>query len=128
MAVQERPLSPHLQVYRPQLTSILSIVHRLTGIALAVGTLLLAYWLISAAAGPEAFDSAQWFMGSILGQLLLIGWSFALFYHLANGVRHLFWDAGYGFDLETTYRSGQVVVVAAGALTVLTWIVGWIAW
>jgi succinate dehydrogenase / fumarate reductase cytochrome b subunit len=113
-----------LQVYQPQLTSVMSIMHRLSGIALAIGTLLLVYWLVSAAAGPEAFASAQSFIGSLLGYLLLLGWSVALFYHLANGIRHLFWDAGVGFELAQAYRSGWAVVIATAALTVLAWIVG----
>jgi succinate dehydrogenase / fumarate reductase cytochrome b subunit len=124
MTSDDRPLSPHLQVYQPQLTSVLSIMHRLTGVALAVGTLLLVYWLVAAAAGPEAFAGAQAFIGSLIGYLLLLGWSAALFYHLANGIRHLFWDAGMGFELENAYRSGWAVLIATAALTVLAWIIG----
>jgi succinate dehydrogenase / fumarate reductase cytochrome b subunit len=119
-----RPLSPHLQVYRPQLTSVMSITHRATGIALAAGTLLLVYWLLAAADGPDSFAVAQALIGSWVGYLLLFGWSFALFYHLANGIRHLAWDAGYGFELDQVYASGWVVVGAAVGLTVLAWIVG----
>lgn len=126
MHVRNRPLSPHLQVYRPQWTSVLSITHRATGIALAVGTFLLVYWIVAAASGPEAYASAQGFIGSFFGRLLLFGWSIALFYHLANGIRHLFWDAGYGFDLTTAYRSGMAVLAATVALTLLSWIVGYI--
>jgi succinate dehydrogenase / fumarate reductase cytochrome b subunit len=127
MPSQERPLSPHLQVYRWQLTSVMSILHRMTGVALAVGTLLLVYWLIAAAAGPGAFAAAQEFIGSILGRLLLFGWTVALFYHLCNGIRHLFWDAGRGFELRTAYASGWAVVVAAAALSVIAWIAGYAA-
>lgn len=123
MSSSNRPLSPHLQIYRPQLTSVLSITHRATGIALALGSLLLAYWLAAAATGPASFAKAQTLIGSKLGLLLLFGWSWALFYHLCNGVRHLFWDAGQGFDLDTVYRSGWTVVVVSAALTVVTWIV-----
>ncbi len=125
MISSNRPLSPHLQVYRPQITSTLSILHRLTGVALAVGTLLLTWWLVAAAAGPEAFATAQGFIGSILGRLLLFGWSVALFYHLCNGIRHLAWDAGYGFEIETTTRSGWAVVVATAVLTLVAWIAGY---
>lgn len=125
MSSENRPLSPHLQVYRPQLTSILSILHRLTGVALAVGTLLLVYWLVAAASGPEAFAQAQGLIGSILGRLLLLGWTFALFYHLCNGIRHLYWDAGYGFELSTVYRSGWFVVVVSLGLTLGSWAVGY---
>ena len=124
----KRPLSPHLQVYRPQLTSVLSITHRLTGIALAVGTVWLVAWLAAAAAGPEAFAGAQDFAGSFFGQLLLFGWTLALFYHLCNGIRHLFWDAGYGFELDEAYRSGWTVLVATGVLTLIAWIVGYSLW
>ncbi|MGF1629241.1 MAG: succinate dehydrogenase, cytochrome b556 subunit [Kiloniellaceae bacterium] len=127
MTSSNRPLSPHLQVYRPQITSILSILHRLTGVALAVGTLLLTYWLVAAASGPEAFADAQGLIGSILGRLLLFGWSFALFYHLCNGIRHLAWDAGYGFEIDTATRTGWIVVAASTVLTLLCWVAGYIA-
>ncbi len=120
-----RPLSPHLQVYRPQWTSVLSISHRITGVALAVGTLLMVYWLAAAASGPEAFASAQELVGSFLGRLFLFGWTFALFYHLCNGIRHLMWDAGYGFELENAYRSGLAVLAGSAGLTVLFWILGY---
>lgn len=126
MISSNRPLSPHLQVYRPQITSTLSILHRITGVALAVGTLLLTWWLVAAASGPEAFATAQGFIGSIIGRLLLFGWSFALFYHLCNGIRHLFWDAGFGFEIETAQRSGIAVVIAAAALTLVCWIAGYL--
>lgn len=123
-----RPLSPHLQVYRPQWTSVLSISHRATGVALAFGTLLLVYWLAAAASGPEAFALAQRLIGSIVGQLLLLGWTFALFYHFCNGIRHLFWDAGYGFELRNAYRSGLAVLAGSAVLTLLFWAVGYAAW
>lgn len=125
MSSAKRPLSPHLQVYRPQLTSILSITHRLSGVALSLGTLLLVYWLAAAAAGPEAFESAQSFIGSFLGRLLLFGWTIGLFFHLCNGIRHLFWDVGLGFELDDVYRSGWTVVVATAVLSLVTWIVGY---
>jgi len=119
-----RPLSPHLQVYRPQLTSVLSITHRATGVALAAGTLLLVWWLVAAATGPAQFSTVQTVMGSWLGKLVLLGWTFSLFFHLANGIRHLFWDAGIGFELKTTYASGWAVVAASIVLTALAWIWG----
>ena len=121
MAAGNRPLSPHLQIYRPQISSILSILHRLTGVALAVGALLLTYWLTSAAYGPDAFNRAHEFFGSIIGRLLLLGWTFAFFYHLANGVRHLFWDMGKGYGLPAMRVSGIFVVVCALGLTLLSW-------
>ena len=127
MTQADRPLSPHLQIYRPQLTSVLSILHRLTGVALAIGTGLLVWWLAAAAAGPEAFAVVNGFLGSVLGRLLLLGWSFALFYHLCNGIRHLFWDAGFGFELATLNRSGWLVLVASLALTVIAWLAAYAA-
>ncbi len=127
MTQTDRPLSPHLQIYRPQLTSVLSILHRLTGVALALGTGLLVWWLAAAAAGPEAFAGANGFLGSVLGRLLLLGWSFALFYHLCNGIRHLFWDAGFGYEIATLNRSGWLVLVASLALTVIAWLAAYAA-
>jgi len=119
-----RPLSPHLQIYRPQITSVLSISHRATGLALSLGTLLLVWWLVALARGPEAFASVQSFVGSWLGRLLLLGWTFSLFFHLANGIRHLCWDTGYGFEIKTAEISGWVVVAAAAVLTVIVWVAG----
>ncbi|MBI4967667.1 MAG: succinate dehydrogenase, cytochrome b556 subunit [Rhodospirillales bacterium] len=124
MTAPNRPLSPHLSIYRPQLTTFLSITHRMTGVALAVGTLLLAWWLGAAAYGPEAYARAQGFLGSILGRLLLLGWTFALFYHLCNGIRHLAWDAGKNFEIKKIYSTGYMVLVAAIALTAIAWAVG----
>lgn len=121
----KRPLSPHLQVYKPQITSMMSIFHRITGVALTVGTVLLAYWLISLAAGPSAFDAAQGFVGSIIGRLLMFGWTFALLYHLCNGIRHLFWDAGRGLELATAELTGKLVLVGAAVLTLLCWVFGY---
>ncbi|MEX0923573.1 MAG: succinate dehydrogenase, cytochrome b556 subunit [Rhodovibrionaceae bacterium] len=125
MSAENRPLSPHLQVYRPQLTSMLSILHRITGIALALGTLLLVYWLVALSLGPQAYAAAEGLIGSIFGRLLLFGWTMALFYHLCNGIRHLFWDAGFGFELTNAYRSGWAVLVASTILTVVSWVVGY---
>lgn len=123
MPASNRPLSPHLQVYRPQLTSVLSITHRATGILLALGLFPLVWWLAALAAGPEAFAGAREFLGSWLGRLVLLGFSFALFYHLCNGIRHLFWDAGLGFELETAYASGWSVVGVSVLLTAAAWAV-----
>jgi succinate dehydrogenase / fumarate reductase, cytochrome b subunit len=119
MPSSERPLSPHLQIYRWQLTMALSIAHRATGIALSVGTLLLVWWLVAAATGPDAYARVQGFIGSWLGILMLIGWAFALFYHLCAGIRHLVWDTGYGLDIKSVYQSGWTVVVASVGLTLL---------
>ncbi|CAN0368265.1 unnamed protein product [Discosporangium mesarthrocarpum] len=127
MASNNRPLSPHLQVYKPQLTTFMSITHRATGIALAVGTLMLVCWLIAAATGESAFNEVQAFLGSIVGRLLLLGWTYALFYHLCNGLRHLFWDAGKGFELETAYMTGRIVIGASILLTIGAWLWGYAA-
>lgn len=121
----DRPLSPHLQVYRPQITSVLSILHRVTGVALTFGTLLLTWWLTAAAYGAEAFATAQAFLGSWFGQLILWGFTFAVFYHLANGVRHLLWDFGWGFENEQVRQSGLVMVGFAVAATLITLIVAY---
>ena len=121
-ARRARPLSPHLQVYKPQITSVLSISHRATGVALAAGTLLLAAWIVAIAMGPAAHARVAGFAGSWPGQLLLLGWSVALFYHLLNGIRHLFWDSGRGFDLPTMEKSGKAVVAGTVVLTALAWI------
>lgn len=119
MGHSTRPISPHLQIYKPQITSVLSIAHRASGILLTVGTPLLVYWLVALAQGPGSYEQAQAFFGSVLGTLILVPWVFALFYHLLNGIRHLFWDAGVGFELETVYASGKLVVIAAVALTLI---------
>ena len=125
MAQVERPISPHLQVYKPQLTSVLSILHRITGVGLGAGTLLLAWWLVAAAYGPDQFETAQAFIAWWFGRLLLFGFTFSLFYHLCNGIRHLFWDAGWGFELKTVYTSGWLVVIASLGLTAVSWIAGY---
>ena len=119
-----RPLSPHLQIYKWQLTSVLSILHRATGIALTVGALYLATWVIYAASNPKAYALFQAFNASIVGKLILGGWLFSAFYHLCNGIRHLFWDAGYGFELRDAYRSGWIVVGVSLLATAASWIVG----
>ena len=124
MATRERPVSPHLQVYRWQVQMVTSILHRATGIALAVGALYLATWVIYAAASPRAYALFQGFNASIVGRIILGGWLFSAFYHLCNGIRHLFWDAGYGFELKDAYRSGWIVVAVSLIATAVSWIVG----
>src|SRR6202045_780219 len=120
----ERPLSPFMFPiwYRFQITSSLSILHRLTGIALAVGSILLAWWLIRVVAGGELFATTHAFLASPIGIVLLFGWSIAFFYHLCNGVRHLAWDAGYGFERRSASRSGYAVLAATVLLTAITWL------
>ena len=127
MASRDRPLSPHIQVYRPQITSILSIVHRITGVVLTIGALLLTWWLVSAAYGPEAFETCQAFLGSWFGHLILWGFTFSLFYHLGNGIRHLAWDFGWGFEMPVLQKSGLVVVGFAAVCTLITLIAAYAA-
>ena len=109
----ERPLSPHLQVYRPQITSVLSIFHRASGVALSLGVVVLAYWLLSAASGEAAYNDAAQLLGSLWFKLCYVGWCFCFFYHLANGIRHLLWDVGLGLEPEQYQASGWAVVVVA---------------
>ncbi len=117
-----RPLSPHLTIYRLPMLALLSITHRITGVALTAGTLILVYWLLALAAGPDAYADASAVFGSVFGQIVLFGFSWALYYHLCNGIRHLVWDIGKGLDLESADSSGVIVLGAAVLLTVLTWI------
>jgi succinate dehydrogenase / fumarate reductase cytochrome b subunit len=124
-----RPLSPHLQAYNMmQMSSASSIFHRITGVALGFGTLLLTLWLVAAAAGDAAFSLVQAVLASWLGLLILFGFTFALFYHFCNGIRHLAWDAGKGFDLPAMYRNGRMAIAAAVVLTVGFWIIGFLVW
>ena len=128
MASGDRPLSPHLQVYRPQITSILSILHRITGVGLWAGALMMTYWIASATYGPEAFARAQWFLGSWFGRLVLLGLTAAMYYHLANGIRHLAWDIGWGYEMDKLKISGWAVLIFTGVMTVLTFLAGyWVA-
>lgn len=120
-----RPLSPHLQVYRPQITSMLSITHRATGVLLAFAALLLAYWLASAAYGPEAFNRAQDLLESWFGRLVLFAFTFSLFYHMCNGIRHLGWDALWGFELPTLRVTGVLVIIVSMSLTVFSWLMAY---
>ncbi|MGZ9109080.1 MAG: succinate dehydrogenase, cytochrome b556 subunit [Micavibrio sp.] len=118
----ERPLSPHLQIYRWTLTMAMSILHRATGVALAVGTLMVIWMLLAAASGEAAFAQFQSFNASLLGQLMLFGWTVSLFYHMGNGVRHLFWDIGKGYEIPTAYRSGYAVLAFTALLTGIIWL------
>jgi len=113
----ERPLSPHLQVYRPQMTSVLSILHRATGVALSAGVVVLVYWLVALASGSAAYDAAVAILGSDWLKICYAGWSFCLFYHLANGIRHLAWDIGLGFEMSQINASGWLVLVVASVAT-----------
>jgi succinate dehydrogenase / fumarate reductase cytochrome b subunit len=118
-----QPLSPNIQIYRPQLTSVLSIANRISGIVLSLYAVALVLWLVAAAEGPHAYSTAQVFIGSWVGRILLSGGTFSFFLHLCGGIRHLIWDAGYGFELRTIYTSGWTVVLVSSALTIIAWIV-----
>jgi succinate dehydrogenase / fumarate reductase cytochrome b subunit len=120
----ERPLSPFMFPiwYRFQLNSVSSILHRFTGIGLAIGSILLAWWLVAMAAGGELFAATHAFIASPVGIVLLFLWSVAFFYHLCNGIRHLLWDAGYGFEIRQANRSSYTVLAATALLTVLAWL------
>jgi succinate dehydrogenase / fumarate reductase, cytochrome b subunit len=124
----QRPLSPHLQIYKPQISTATSIFHRITGVALSVGLLLMVWWLVAAATGPRAFASAQGFVGSPIGLILMFGWTLALWYHFCNGIRHLFWDAGFGYEIKTSHRTAGAVAIATVVLTVLSWVIGLAVW
>jgi succinate dehydrogenase / fumarate reductase, cytochrome b subunit len=116
-----RPLSPNIQIYRPQLTSVLSIANRITGVALSAYAVALVIWLLAVAAGPDSYAVAHTFIRSWLGQILLFGGTFCFFMHFCGGIRHLAWDAGYGFSLRAIYASGWALVAVSIALTLLTW-------
>ncbi len=123
-AAQNRPLSPHLSIYKPIPTMVMSIVHRITGAALYFGTLLVAWWLVAAAAGPEYFDFTNAIFGSIIGRLILFGYTWALIHHMLGGVRHLVWDTGRGLEKEVTTRMAWATLVASVALTIILWAIG----
>ena len=123
-----RPMSPHMQIYRPQMTSILSIANRISGVASSAGTLLLVWWLVAAASGPGPFATVQHVIASPIGLLVLFGWTVALVYHFFGGLRHLAWDAGKGYSLPATHRSGWAVIIATIAVTALIWAIGLSLW
>lgn len=115
-----RPLSPHLTVYRPYLTMVLSILHRIAGCGLGIGALLGVWWFLAAASGPDYFAFVDGLLTSWIGGLVMIGMLATLWFHFCNGVRHLFWDAGYGFDIALAHKSGLAVLAATGVLTLVT--------
>jgi succinate dehydrogenase / fumarate reductase cytochrome b subunit len=122
-AKRARPLSPNVQIYRPQLTSVLSILNRITGIVLSVGAVVLVIWLVAASTGPQAYAAVQGAISSWIGQIVLFGATFAFFLHLCGGIRHLIWDTVHGFELRVIYISGWAVVAASIVLTVAAWVV-----
>ncbi|POO54694.1 succinate dehydrogenase, cytochrome b556 subunit [Agrobacterium rosae] len=121
-----RPLSPHLQVYKLIPTMLASIVHRITGAALYFGTLLVVWWLVAAASGGAYYEWVQWAMGSIIGKLILIGYTWALMYHMLSGLRHFMWDLGHGFEKHFTTKLVKVSLVVSICLTALIWVIAYI--
>ncbi|MEX0343416.1 MAG: succinate dehydrogenase, cytochrome b556 subunit [Rhizobiaceae bacterium] len=124
-ALRPRPLSPHLSIYKPIPTMVMSILHRMTGAALYFGTLLVAWWLIAAATSQSAFETANWFFGSIIGRLILFGYTWALMHHMLGGIRHLIWDTGALFDKETSTKLAWATLTGSIVLTILIWIAGY---
>ena len=124
--LKNRPLSPHLQIYKPMLTMMMSIVHRIPGGALYFGTLLLAWWLIAAAAGPNAYATYDWFMGTFIGRLILFGYTWALIHHMLGGIKHFVWDLGYGFGPAEREWLPAASLVGSIVFTVVLWIVGYL--
>lgn len=120
-----RPTSPHLTIYRPQISSVLSILHRISGMALSAGTVLIVVWLWSAAYAPAFYNTFYAALNSLVGQILLFGWTLAFYYHFAAGIRHLFWDIGKGFTLPVMNRTGWLVIVFALVMSVITWFIAY---
>ena len=120
-APADRPLSPHLEIYRLSWTMVMSIVHRITGVALYAGTLMIAAWLVAAASGRSSFATAQWAMGSIPGQIVLLGYSWALFHHMLGGIRHFVWDTGAGYERSTRMNMARSTLIGSLILTAIVW-------
>jgi succinate dehydrogenase / fumarate reductase cytochrome b subunit len=125
MAAQQRPLSPHLQIYRRQITSVMSIMHRGTGVVLAVGAFVLTAWLLASAGDQDSFAAFQSLAGSPVGKIVLLAFAAALVYHFLNGIRHLLWDVGWGFEIPRVYASGYVVL---GLTVLITTLIAFVAW
>jgi succinate dehydrogenase / fumarate reductase cytochrome b subunit len=121
MTHDKRPLSPHLQIYRPQLTSVLSIFHRFTGVVLSIGFIWLVVWLVALAVGGEYISNIHFFWKSFFGKFLLLGFLFSFSYHFFNGIRHLFWDVGLGLDIKTVYSSGWATLIFSTMFTFFIW-------
>ena len=125
-APSERPLSPHLFIYKPMMTMMMSIVHRITGAGLYFGTLLVAWWLIAAASGPNAYAGFGSFMSSWLGRLILFGYTWALIHHMLGGIRHLIWDSGRGFGPQEREWMAHANMIGSSTLTIIIWVVGYL--
>lgn len=123
----ERPLSPHLQIYRPLFTMMMSIMHRITGAGLYFGTVLMAWWLIAAASGPAYFDFVNGLAASVLGRIVLLGYTWALIHHALGGVRHFIWDFGYGFGERERNMLARLTLIGSLALTLVVWVVAYLA-
>ena len=126
-ARRARPLSPHLQVYKFMLSYVMSGFHRVSGFVLYFGVLLIAWWLVAAATGPNAYANFEWFMGSLIGRLVLLGYTWALLHHMLGGVRHLIWDLGYGFEPAEREFLALATIVGSISLTLIVWVVGYLA-
>ncbi|MGL4488328.1 MAG: succinate dehydrogenase, cytochrome b556 subunit [Rhizobiaceae bacterium] len=124
-AKNKRPLSPHLSIYKPIPTMVMSIAHRLTGVALYFGTLIMAWWLFAAATSESYFDFVQAFLGSWFGRLVLFGFTWALVHHMLGGIRHLIWDTGRLFDKDTSTKLAYATIIGSVLLTVLIWVAGY---
>jgi succinate dehydrogenase / fumarate reductase cytochrome b subunit len=122
-----RPLSPHLQIYKPMLTMMMSIAHRITGAALYFGMLLLAWWLIAVASGPNAYANVEWFVGTLIGRVVLFGYTWALMHHMLGGIRHLIWDTLHGFEPAEREMLAMATLIGSIALTLLLWVLGYLA-
>ena len=121
-----RPLSPHLQVYKPQITSVMSVFHRITGVGNSLGAILVAWWFIAAAVGEGSFDTINGLLTSWIGHLVLLGFALSVCYHLCNGIRHLLWDAGYGFEMDQVKTTAIVALSAAGLMVAGLMLVGYL--
>ena len=124
-SLKQRPLSPHLSIYRPLLTMMMSIVHRITGVALYFGTIIVAWWFLAAASGPAGYAKFEWFAGSIIGRLILFGYTWALMHHMLGGIRHLIWDTGRGFGPNEREWLTMATLVGGIVLTILVWVIGY---
>jgi succinate dehydrogenase / fumarate reductase, cytochrome b subunit len=126
-ARSRRPLSPHLQIYKMSLTLVMSGFHRITGFALYFGTVLVAWWLLAAASGPNAYAYVEWFMGSLMGRLVMFGYSWALIHHMLGGIRHLIWDTERGFEPAERELLAMATIVGSIILTLVVWVIGYLA-
>ena len=126
-AQRTRPLSPHLQVYKFMLTYVMSGFHRVSGFVLYFGVVLIAWWLVAAASGPNAYANVEWFMGSLIGRLVLLGYTWALLHHMLGGIRHLIWDVGLGFEPNEREFLALATIVGSITLTLVVWVIGYLA-